>query len=358
MFKLDKPVMNWKHIGQAIDRGSINTYDADVTGDPCIVWDEEIESWRMFYFAQKRDNEEKEMNSIAHATNPDIEFPGTGHWQKEGPVKYTNPDVVGSGAHKPWILMDPYKPNRAVKIDNQYILFSVTYIEDNKVIHIGRSPSLNGPWTMNPDPILNRGGKGDFDDYHVDTITAYWFEERKKILLFYKGYPSEAQSDQPYSPYGSSTAAALIDPLNNKVVKLGKIIIPSNESFMSGWISTPQLFPADKGGWYGLITGSPSAPDSIEKEPHMREPAPSLGGWAYTPEEFPISGWKLLSDPITTLENIPMEAKEWGETVNLWRHHILVLTDGSLRLYYNSGAYGNERMFCRKGSSIVPKKEN
>jgi len=350
--KLNKPVMDWKHIGSALSRGSEGSYDADVTGDPCIVWDEEIKSWRMFYFAQRRDSNEKEYNSIAQATNSNSVFPDTGDWQKQGPISYTNPEVVGDGAHKPWILMDPFCPNRAVKIDNQYILFSATYIGHNKVIHIGRSSSLAGPWTMNPEPILNRGEKGDFDAYHVDTITAYWFEEKQKILLYYKGYPEDIQTDQPSSPYGSSTAAALIDPTNDNLEKLGKIIMPSDKSFMSGWISTPQLFPADQGGWYGIITGSPSSPVSIEEEPHMREPAPSLGGWAYTSEEFPVEGWELLPDPITTLEEIPGEAKEWGEIVNLWRHHILVLKDGSLRLYYNSGAYGNEKMFCRLGSIV------
>ena len=80
----------------------------------------------------------------------------------------------------------------------------------------------------------------------------------------------------------------------------------------------------------------------------MREPAPSLGGWAHTPEDWPVQGWHVSDRPIEWIEDIPREARQSGEAVNLWRHHVVIVPDGTMYLFYNSGPYGQERMFVRR----------
>ena len=42
------------------------------------------------------------------------------------------------------------------------------------------------------------------------------------------------------------------------------------------------------------------------------------------------------------------EARKAGEGMNLWRHHIAILPSGDMYLFYNSGPYGQERMFARR----------
>ncbi|MGE5549777.1 MAG: hypothetical protein ACM3ZC_04495 [Bacteroidota bacterium] len=79
----------------------------------------------------------------------------------------------------------------------------------------------------------------------------------------------------------------------------------------------------------------------------MREPAPSLGGWVYTAAEWPIGGWQVEDEPIVRIE-VPLAARRAGEDVNLWRHHLLVRPDGLIYLFYNSGKYGQERLFARR----------
>jgi hypothetical protein len=345
---LTKPIKNWKHLGIAIERGSEKEFDSDVTGDPCIVWDEEVKSYRMFYFAQRHENG-KEVNCDAHAIAVSPIEVGPGDWKKEGPLKFINPEALQNGTHKPWILMDAYHPGLPMKINGLYWLFTVSFRGRNKIIQLATAASLSGPWHVKPEPIIDLGQENDFDGYHADTVTAYWFENRGEILIFYKGYPIKAQSAQIRSPYGSSSAVAVMMPSESKARKLGKVISPSNQPghWTGGWTSGMQLFPAAQGGWYALFTASPIPPSSIDFEPFMREPAPSLGGWAYTPEDWPISGWKVDDNPITTIDNLPQEAKSWGENTNLWRHHILMLPDGQVYLYYNSGSYGQERMFIR-----------
>jgi len=47
------------------------------------------------------------------------------------------------------------------------------------------------------------------------------------------------------------------------------------------------------------------------------------------------------------IEDIPEEAIQTGEGVNLWRQHILCMPDGRMALFYNSGAYGKEQLYLQ-----------
>lgn len=342
----------WRHLGIVLPRGEAGSFDSAVTGDPCIVFDDEIDAFRMFYFAQRHDAQGMEVNSDGEAVSDGPRGVGPAHWKKRGPVEFTNPRALGAGTHKPWVVMDPLRPNRAVRIDGRFVMLTVSFLDGRKCIQRATASRLSGPWTVDPLPLLSPGAAGDFDGYHVDTVTAYWFEARGAILIFYKGYPLRPQTDQPGSPYGSSTAAAVLYPAEPRARKLGPIIRPNERPghWMGGWASGLQLIKAASGGWYGLLTGSPCPPAPPETEPRMREPAPSLGGWAYTPEDWPVSGWRVDPEPIIGVNDIPAATKALGEGVNLWRHHLLMIEPGDYWLYYNSGSYGEERMFCRHAS--------
>lgn len=348
-FHLDRPPSRWKRLGLVIPRGHGGEFDSSVTGDPCIVWDDEINRFRMFYFAQKHTNA-GEVNANGHAVSKSPNAVGAGEWLKRGPLEYENPEALTGPTHKPWILMDPYRPNHPITIDGQYRMYTVSFRGCNKVIQVATSGTLEGPWRVASEPVLDIGRPDDFDGYQVDAVTAYWFEERQTILLVYKGYPKMAQPDLPHSPYGNSTGMAVMKKDDDAARKIGRVIPPSSKPghWSHGWIGATQLFPAASGGWWGLVSGSPTPPAPVEEEPEMREPAPSIGGWAYTPEEWPISGWTLSAEPIEWIDDIPEHAIRSGEGVNLWRHHILVLPDGGIRLYYNTGSYGQEQMFGRE----------
>jgi hypothetical protein len=245
--------------------------------------------------------------------------------------------------------MDAYRPGHAARINASYVLFTVTYVGVKKVIHVAYADRLSGPWTLQSEPIAEPGERSGPAGYQIDTVTAYWFPERKEILLLCKEYPYAPQAAWPDSPFGSSTAAMTFRPGDQRAHRIGTVLAPGAAPWLAGWTSGVQLFPAHDGGWWGLTTGSPTRPVSPADEPRMREPAPSLGGWAYTPEAWPVSGWAAAKEPIVDLAGIPAERQADGELVNLWRHHLLVLPDESCWLYYNAGSYGNERMFCRQG---------
>lgn len=357
-FELTQPPESWERLGTIMRRGAPGEYDASVIGDPCIVWDEEAQKYRMFYFAQRHVNG-KEENRNACAISKSATEVGPGEWEKLGLVPFTNPELLGTNGHKAFIVLDPYRPHIPARIDGKFWMVQSVYNGYNKTIWLATADQLAGPWTVQEKPIINLGTEEEFDGYNCDSPTAYWFADRNQALIFYKGYPQQPQADQPGSPLGSSPAAAVMSPGDEVATKLGKIISPHPEEghWTSGWLSTPQIFKAADGGWFGVLNASPTRPVPVEEEPAMREPSPSQGGWIYTPEEWPVSGWVAFAQPMEWIDQFPEEARQNGEGGNMWKHQVLVQPDGTLYLYYHSGYYGEERLFGKRAQVEIRQKE-
>jgi hypothetical protein len=329
--------------------GLQGAYDASVVGDPNIVWDEALARYRMFYFAQRHvDGREENRNACAISRSDDEVGPGD--WTKLGPVEFTNPELLGTNGHKAFVVLDPYRPHIAARIQGKHWMVQAVYKGYNKTIWLATADSLAGPWTVSPEPVIDLGTEASFDGYNCDSPTAYWFAERKEVLVFYMGYPVWPQRDQPGSPFGSSPGVAAMSPSDRVATKLGKIMSPSPKPghWTFGWVATPQIFKAVGPGWFGLLNASPTPPVSVEEEPAMREPAPSHGGWIHTPEEWPVKGWRAFDSPIEWIDEITAEARKNGEGTNFWKHQMLVQPDGTVYLYYHSGPYGQERLFGKR----------
>lgn len=347
-FSLEKPLYNYRPLGRPFMRGKSGEFDHQVTADPCIVWDEERQRWLMYYFAEAGGIGKFKLNS-GMAISKSATRVGADDWEKLGKAQFSNPEaLLENSPHKPWIMMDPYRPNYPAKVNGKYYLFFVSLIGRLRCIQYAESESLYGPWHAHPVPIIAPDELDAFDGYWCDTITAYWFVEEEKILLYYKGYPQYPQKDQVRSPLGSSLASAYMRIGDLKATKLGKIIAPSNvpSSWYAGWVSSLQIIPARKGGWWGLTIASPTPPASLQGQPYMREPCPSMGGWAYCPNEFPDGNWTMEDRPICWVNELPEEAFNMNERVHLFRHHLLILDENQYYLYYNSGAYSDERLFA------------
>ncbi|MFA5528785.1 MAG: hypothetical protein WC996_09250 [Peptostreptococcales bacterium] len=348
----------WQRIGKIMERGTRGQIDCSVTGDPCIVWDPERQRYHMFYFAQaKIDGIEHNRNAHAIADNPIRE--NIRNWKKLGEVEFVNHDkMFGKETHKPWILMDPYRPNVAKKWKGYYWLFTATFSNGRKFIQAAYSNTLDGPWVIEPSLNIMPGDEFSPDGLHADAPTAYYFEKIGKILVFYMGYPLKQQDDTPWTPYGSRSLTAEIDVSSGKIEKTGTALVPSGKhhSWTFGYIGGLQLLKAENDGWYAMINASPTPPKSVDEEKNIREPSPSLGGFIFTKFEYPDKGWKVLDKPLEYIENIPEIARKDGEGVNMWRHHMFILPSNDLVCLYNTGDYGNEQMFgkiCESSRSCV-----
>jgi hypothetical protein len=324
-----------------LSRGPEGSFDFRVVGDPCIVWDEEINTWRMFYFASGSNG-----STTGIAVSKSAEDIGPGDWEKLGEIEYTNPEarLHPRHAHKFWVVMDPYKPNRASKIDGKYWgIFTVS--TPNKHLQVASADKLSGPWTIREKPILSPD-ENFFDGRHCDTPSAYWFEDKNYVAIFYKGYPKNSQRlSQPGSPYGSGTILAYWHPNDEVAEKVTVLMRPGQtDAWNQGWFSTPMIFYDEKNEyWYALINGSPTPP---EDDSH-REPAPCLGGWVICKGDWIDTGWQPDTDnsPFMHVDDLSEAERNAGLGVNFWRHHLLVTPKGQVRIFFNSGPYGKEQMY-------------
>ncbi len=333
---------SWERRGLVLGRQSAG--QEGVSGDPCIVWDPAIKGWRMVLFHTPEGH--------GQAVCLDRDDLGPGHWKFEGPLPVTNPDAVG-GFHKPLIVMDPDHPNQAARIDGRYCLLVVSNHGGHKQVSRAWSKLLAGPWTFDPAPIIPIGAAGEFDAKHTDAVTGYYFPKRKEFLYFYMGYPATAQPRQ-VSPYGSAQAVA-VQMLGEKVAtKLGIILEPCQQAghWASGWVGGLQLLPGARHRWVAVVNASPTAPDPGNKAVWTEEPPPSLGGFAWCDEAWPVKGWHFYPEPIEWVKDVPKSALDAGEGYNLWRQFIHVRPDGRAQLFYNSGYYGREQLYMKE--SVKP----
>lgn len=329
-----------------LPRGAPNEYDGSVVGDPCIVWDDEVHTWRMFYFAGAGKDHEatpSRWTIAGMALSKSAEEVAPGDWAKAGPVPLADTPGKRRG-HKFWVVMDPLRVNRAAKIRGRYWGLHVSGA--SKHIYAVSAERLAGPWTCVEKPILSPNTEGAAPDgKHCDTPTAFWFEDLGKVLIFYKAYPLRPQTGQPNSPFGSSSIVAYWRPGEASANKRHQILIPGKGSeFCRGWVGGVQLLRDSRSSrWYALLNGSPTPPEDTSN----REPPPSLGGWAICKGADADGTWEVDAkhSPILRPDQLTATEVKAGMGVNFWRHHLLVTPTGRARIFFNSGKYGTEQMY-------------
>src|SRR6516225_5269747 len=142
---------SWTRRGLILERQK-DAQGSGVSGDPCIVWDEAINGWRMVLFHDPPGH--------AQATCLNHDDLGPGKWKFEGPLPVTNPKDVG-GFPKPFIVMHPPHPNHAAKIDGRYCLLVVSFKDGHKEIQRAWSDKLAGPWTFEAEALIPPGAADD-----------------------------------------------------------------------------------------------------------------------------------------------------------------------------------------------------
>lgn len=341
-----------------LERGGDASLDQRVVGDPCIVWDDAVQTWRMFYFASGRHPTTRALGPrTAMALAKSAEAVGPGDWQKQGLVEFTNPEALinRNDFHKWWVVMDALRPNRAARIDGRYwAVFTASKPlaggRLHKHLQIASSNTLAGPWTLRATPILAPGADDALDALHADTPSAFWFEDEKRVAIFYKGYPTQPQFAQPKAPFGSGTMLVTWHPSDRAAPARGILMRAGiGDTWNQGWMSSIQLLhTGSPRQWYGLHNASPTPP----ADQSHREPAPSLGGWVVC-NGHPLSGtWRAetVRSPFRHPDQLTSAEKAAGLGTNFWRHHLLITPAGQIRIFFNSGAYGKEQMY-----SLVPR---
>ena len=338
----------WTRDGLALAR-STHGDGSEVVGDPCVVWDPEIRGWRMVLF----------FDPPGHGTSVTRDqsaAPGT--WSKPTPLQFTNPELLPAdgGTQKPFVVTDVNHPNRASFVDGRYWLVTVSFsgTARNKRVQRAWSTSLAGPWTLEPGDLIARGNPSEFDANHCDAVSGFWSEDQGRFIYYYMGYPLAPQPWR-HSPYGNAIGVVSQRP-GRAPERHGVMLGPSDRAghWASGYLGGFQLLDglhpagrplADGHRWVAVLNASPTPP-TRDGGLTSEEPAPSLGGLAFSDSDDPTTGWWLGEEPFEWIDDIPSSAVDSGEGVNLWRQH-LVVACGRTRLLYNSGVYGHEQMYSK-----------
>ena len=148
-------------------------YEGASVMNPCVLWDEELGLWRMWYSA----GETYEPNVLAYATSAD----GL-HWDKlpANPVFVRGRD-------------NPYEQERVggcqiFKRDGWYYLFYIGYEDiDTARICVARSPDGLTRWVRHPQNPIISPTEGSWDADACYKPHVVWQPEQQRWLLWYNG---------------------------------------------------------------------------------------------------------------------------------------------------------------------------
>ena len=244
-----------------------------VVGDPCIVWDATLPGWRMTLFCDPPGH--------AHAICRSAEDIGPGHWHWVGPLEFTDPiPAHATFTHKPYIVQEAGRPNRAAMIDGRFMLVSVGVLPGTKrkLIHRAWASRLAGPWTWDAQPLIPPGDGDAFDGKHTDAVTGLYFPERREVVYFYMGYPQTSQ-DRTIGPFGSAQGVA-VERIGEGVARKLGVILPPQQTpghWASGWVGGLQVLPGKSHCWIGLANASPTAPQPQTDQTVARGTGPEPG---------------------------------------------------------------------------------
>ncbi len=150
-------------------------YDSEKVG-PRVVLKEGPNSYRMWYEACPAGNRA----TVGYAASTDGLV-----WEKEGEV--LSPSEPWESGPKGEI-----SPNSILVEDGLYRMWYHSIGEDRKR-RIGYAWSLDGVnWTKHPEPVLDVGPEGSWEDLHIAEPRV--FGEEEGYILFYMGMPEGARS--------------------------------------------------------------------------------------------------------------------------------------------------------------------
>lgn len=184
-------------------------------------------------------------------------------------------------------------------IDGTWTLFFHTFSRPDRPGSIGRAtaPGPNGPWSVDPEPLLEPGPEGSWDDLQV--LRPSLVETSSGWLLFYQGVSSAGRASIGVA---TSTDGRSFTKLPDPVL--------TNVEWAEGWLDRPEVV-ATGDGFFMLFQG-------VETNGPLGA-ATSTDGIA----------WELLGDRPVFLEDVQTRFTFWqGE---------LVATDGGIVFLLEAG---------------------
>lgn len=165
-----KDLVTWEKKGPIFDLGEKGQNDSAGACSPWVI--KEGNEWHMFYLGTP--NASAAPHYIPHfpyltlkAKSPTL----AGPWTKQ-------PDVVPFACKPNTFYSVTASPGHIVKQDGEFLMFFSAAAHDSKVLRtlgIARTRDLNGPWTLDPEPIVPPTEQIENSSLYFEPTNKTWF---------------------------------------------------------------------------------------------------------------------------------------------------------------------------------------
>jgi len=155
----------WTKKGHVLDYGKPGEPDSATAASPWVIFDGK--EWHMFYVASPNTSPPPDkVPSFPYLTMKAHSKKLAGPWIKQ-------PDVVPFRTKPGTYYQDTASPGCIEKVGDEYLMFFSASMK--RTLGIARTKDLNGPWTLDPQPIVSPEEQIENSSMYFEPANKTWF---------------------------------------------------------------------------------------------------------------------------------------------------------------------------------------
>lgn len=172
-----KDLVHWTKHGPALDFGKPGEDDSATATSPWVIYDGK--EWHMFYMGSPHATPSPNyIPSFPYLTMKAKSPSPMGPWTKQ-------PDVVPFRVKPGSYYSETASPGQIVRDGNEYLMYYSASMP--RTLGIARTKDLNGPWSIDPAPILPRAEQIENSSLYYEKANKTWFLFTNHIGLDSRG---------------------------------------------------------------------------------------------------------------------------------------------------------------------------
>lgn len=166
-----RDLQSWEKKGPILDFGTKGQGDAAAACSPWVI--KEGKDWHMFYLGTPNSSSAPDFVPLFPYLTLKAKSPAlAGPWTKQ-------PEVVPFSCKPGTYYSHTASPGHLVKQGDEYLMFFSASTQDasgvRRTLGIARSKNLDGPWTVDPEPILPLAEQIENSSLYFEPTNETWF---------------------------------------------------------------------------------------------------------------------------------------------------------------------------------------
>lgn len=160
-----KDLKTWEKKGPVLDLGKKGEADSASASSPWVFFDGK--EWHMFYLGTPNATAAPDyIPSLPYLTMKAKSLSLGGPWVKQ-------PDVIPFRTKPGTYYKDTASPGDVVKYKDEYLMFFSASMK--RTLGIARTKDLNGPWAIDPQPIVSPAEQIENSSLYFEPVNKTWF---------------------------------------------------------------------------------------------------------------------------------------------------------------------------------------